>query len=219
MTASYAGSSHGLGGVLRSLPGSNGFDKMNCRLSFLAMMLWDLRRGRKNCARAGVSGWFVAGAPEFVFCENALAEKAVYTLSPDKLAKAEHLYHARTLAHFGDTAWMIAALWLLVRLGAGARIRDWAARLSKRRWVQGFLVAPVWLLMLSVLGLPLSAMMQRIYREYGISVEGWGMWLADSAKGTALTLVFGSLALAVLYWLMRRSPRWWWVWFWVLAVP
>jgi len=48
------------------------------------------------------------------------AAKAVYTLPPDKLAKAIHLYHARTLAHFGDTAWMILALWLLVRSGVGA---------------------------------------------------------------------------------------------------
>ena len=77
--------------------------------------------------------------------------KAVYTLPPDKLEKAEHLYHARTLAHFGDTLWMIIALWLLVRWDAGGRIRDWAARRSGRKWVQGFLVAPVWLLILSVL--------------------------------------------------------------------
>jgi len=148
-----------------------------------------------------------------------LGVQAAYTLPPDKLAKAIHLYHARTLAHFGDTAWLILALWLLVRLGVGARIRDWAARRSERKWVQGFLVAPVWLLILEVLGLPVSAMIHRVYLEYGISVEGWGMWLADFAKGTALTLVFGSLAIAVLYALMRKSPRWWWGWFWLLALP
>ena len=147
------------------------------------------------------------------------AANGIYTLPPDKLAKAIHLYHARTLAHFGDTAWMILALWLLVRWGAGARIRDWAARCSEKKWVQGFLVAPVWLLILSVLGLPVSVMMHRVNLEYGISIEGWGMWLADFAKGTALTLVFGTLALGVLYALMRRSPRRWWVWFWLLAVP
>ena len=84
------------------------------------------------------------------------AAKAVYTLPPDKLEKAIHIYHARTLAHFGDTAWMVLALWLLVRWGVGARIRDWAASWSSRTWVQGFLVAPVWLVILSVLGLPVD---------------------------------------------------------------
>ncbi|MBV8630431.1 MAG: M48 family metallopeptidase [Silvibacterium sp.] len=153
-----------------------------------------------------------------ILLSREITGKMVYTLPPDKLAKAEHLYHARTLAHFGDAAWMILALGLLVWWGAGARIRDWAARRTERRWMQGFLVAPVWLLILSVLGLPVAAMMHRIYREYGISVEGWGMWLVDFAKGTALTLVFGTLALAALYALMRRSPRWWF-WFWLLAIP
>ncbi|HEX3470289.1 MAG TPA: M48 family metallopeptidase [Silvibacterium sp.] len=147
------------------------------------------------------------------------ATKAVYTLPPDKLAKAIHLSHARTLAHFGDTAWMMLALWLLVWWGAGARIRDWAARWSRREWVQGFMVAPVWLLILSLLGLPVSFLMERLYRAYGISVESWGMWLGDFAKSTALTLVFGTLALSVLYALMRRSKWRWWLWFWLLALP
>ena len=185
----------------------------------MAMMLRDLGWSRKCWGRAGVWGWLGAGWFAFLVPINALAENAVYSLPPDKLAKAIHLYHARTLAHFGDTAWTILALWLLVRWGVGARMRDWAARRSERKWVQGFLVAPVWLLILSVMGLPVAAMMQRIDREYGISVEGWGMWLADFAKGLALTLVFGTLALGVLYALMRRSPRWWWVWFWLLALP
>jgi STE24 endopeptidase len=147
------------------------------------------------------------------------AAKAVYTLPPDKLEKAIHLYHARTLAHFGDTAWMILALWLLVRWGVGARVRDWAQRWSGKAWVQGFLVGPVWLLMLSLLGLPVSVMMHRVYREYGISVEGWGMWLGDFAKSTALTVVFGTLALSGVYALMRKSPKRWWLWLWVLALP
>src|SRR5215469_15581941 len=112
-------------------------------------------------------------------------EGAAYTLPPDKLAKAVHLYHARTLAHFGDTAWMILALWLLVRSGVGARIRDWATKWSERQWVQGFLVAPVWLVVVSFLGVPVSALMHHIYLEYGISVEGWGMWFGDVAKETA----------------------------------
>jgi len=147
------------------------------------------------------------------------AAKAVYTLPPDKLEKAIHIYHARTLAHFGDTAWMVLALWLLVRWGVGARIRDWAESWNSRKWVQGFLVAPAWLVMLSLLGLPASFLMHRVYRAYQISVEGWGMWLGDFAKSTALTVVFGTLALAGLYALMRHSPKRWWLWFWLLALP
>jgi len=149
----------------------------------------------------------------------AAAHPAVYTLPPDKLAKAIHLSHARTLAYFGGTAWTIAALWLLVRGRAGERIRNWAARISSRVWVQGLLVAPVWLLILSLLDLPVSLLMERTYRAYGISVESWSMWFADFAKSLALTLIVGTLALSALYALMRWSRQRWWLWFWIVAIP
>ena len=151
------------------------------------------------------------------------AAKAVYTLPPDKLAKAIHLYHARTLADFGDAAWTMLALWLLVRRGVGGWIRERAERVNRRAWVQGLIVAPAWLLILSLLGLPVSFLMERVYRAYGISVESWGLWLGDFAKSTALTVVFGTLALTALYALMRPSQwssgRRWWLWFWLLALP
>ena len=34
-----------------------------------------------------------------------------------------------------------------------------------------------------------------------------------------LTLVFGTIVLSVLYALLRRLPRRWWLWFWILALP
>lgn len=146
-------------------------------------------------------------------------QNAVYALPPDKLAKAIALSHARTLAHFGGTAWVVLALGLLVWTRAGERIGKWAARISSRKWVQGLLVAPIWLLLLSVLDLPASIFMERIYRAYGISVESWAVWAGDFTKSLALTLLFGTLVLSVLYALMRHSPRRWWLWFWLLALP
>jgi STE24 endopeptidase len=147
------------------------------------------------------------------------AIQSVYSLPPDKLAKAIALYHARTLAYFGDTAWAIAALWFLVRLGAGPTIRDFAARVMRRPWLQGLIVAPIWLLILTLLGLPVELIMQHVDLAYGISVEPWSLWWADFGKSTVLTIIVGTAVLAVLYALMRRSPRRWWLWFWILSIP
>lgn len=152
-------------------------------------------------------------------CFFLTAHDVVYSLPADKLAEAVRISHARTLAHFGGVAWTVFALWLLARGRAGAGIRDWAARLSHRVWVQGLMVAPVWLLILAVLDLPASVYMHYVYRVYGISVSSWGLWLGDLAKSTALDLIVGTVALSALYALMRRSRRRWWLWFWVLAIP
>ncbi len=145
--------------------------------------------------------------------------QSVYTLPPDKLAKALVLYHAGNWAYFGGTAWTIFALWLLLRLGAGSAICNLAARLTPRRWLQGLIVAPLWLLILTMLDLPISLALHRLNLRYGISVEPWSMWWTDFGKSLALTLVFGTVILGVLYALIRRSPRRWWLWLWILALP
>jgi STE24 endopeptidase len=151
--------------------------------------------------------------------DAASAGHAVYTLPPDKLAKAVALSHARTLLFFGDTAWVILLLGLLVFFGAGGAIRRWAGGITARRWLQGFLVAPAWLLILAVIELPAALIGQHIDLRFGLSVQGWASWFGDWGKSTALTVIFGTLALSALYLLMRRSPRRWWLWFWILTLP
>lgn len=147
------------------------------------------------------------------------AIQSVYSLPPDKLAKAVALYHARTWSYFGDLVWTTLALWALIRIRAGAAIREIAGCASRRLWVQGIIAAPIWLLILIALGLPVALLMEHVDLAYGISVEPWTMWWADFGKSTALTLVFGTITLSVLYALMRRSPTRWWLWFWIVALP
>jgi Zn-dependent protease with chaperone function len=144
---------------------------------------------------------------------------STYTLPPDKLAKAIALYHAGNWAYFGGTVWTILALYLLLRLGAGSAIRDLAARTTARPRVQGLIAVPLWLLILTAIGLPISLLMQRVELKYGISVEPWTLWWADFGKSVALNIVVGTIVLSVLYALIRRSPRRWWLWFWILALP
>lgn len=114
---------------------------------------------------------------------------------------------------------MIFALWLLVRFRTGARVARLAQRLSARPWLQGLIVAPLWLLILSALGAPLAVLGHHASLTYGLSIESWAPWWADWAKSLALTLLVGTLALGVLYALMRRSPRRWWLWFWAFTIP
>lgn len=64
-----------------------------------------------------------------------------------------------------------------------------------------------------VIGLPLS-----FYSGYmlphrnSISTQTLGGWLADEAKGLALSLVFEVIAIEGVYALLAVSPRWWWLW-------
>jgi STE24 endopeptidase len=147
------------------------------------------------------------------------AVHAVYSLPPDKLVKAVALAHARTIAYFGGTAWTIFVLWLLVRVRLGPAIRDLAAKASRKAWAQGMVAAPIWLVVLVLIGLPVSLYMHTVNLHYGLSVEPWTMWWGDFGKSAALTVIFGTIALSVLYALIRHSTRRWWLWFWVICLP
>jgi STE24 endopeptidase len=160
---------------------------------------------------------FAASLP--AWAQEIHRASSVYTLPPDKLDKAIHLSRAHTALYFGDVAWTILILWLLIRSGIGARIRNWAVSTTDKAWLQSFLVAPAWLLLLSLAGLPIGAISHTVQVHYGLSVQHWPSWLRDWGLATLLSLVFGSIVLSVLYALMRHSPRRWWLWFWVLTLP
>lgn len=147
----------------------------------------------------------------------------VYSLPPDKLAKAIALSHWATALYFGGVAWTVLALWLLLRSGVGVRIRSFAQRRTVRPWLQGLVVAPAWIALLMLIGLPVDVLGERVDRHYGLSVQPWvsggASWLADFAKSAGLSIVVGAVVLSVLYALMRHAPKRWWLWFWVLSLP
>jgi STE24 endopeptidase len=157
------------------------------------------------------------------FPDFATLADAVYTLPPDKLAKAIALSRWRNALDFGGVAWTLLALWLLLRFHAGPVLRDFAQRLTQRPWLQGLVVAPAWVLILTLLGLPLDLAGQGVELHYGLSVQPWlhgsESWLADFAKSTALSVLVGTAVLGAVYRLLRRMPRTWWLCFWLLTIP
>jgi STE24 endopeptidase len=142
-----------------------------------------------------------------------------YTLPPDKLAKSKALYDLRGKLRIIDTAYSLLVLLALLALGIAAKYRDWAERVSKYRFVQALAFVPLFMLTLAVLGLPLDAYQQSISRQYGLSVQGWGSWLGDVLKGELVSLVILIPAIWLLVTLIRKSPRRWWFYMWLITVP
>lgn len=159
-----------------------------------------------------------AGTPATVQAKPA-TQTVRYTLPPDKLAKSKALYDLRTKLLFIDTGYSLLVLLALLALGIAAKYRDWAERVAKRRFVQALIFVPLLLVTLTVLGLPLDAYQQHISREYGLSVQGWGSWFGDVAKGQAVSLIMFTLVIWGVTSLIRKSPRRWWFYTWLVAMP
>jgi STE24 endopeptidase len=140
-------------------------------------------------------------------------------LPPDKLAQAIALSHWRNALYFGGTAWVLVALWVLVRLRTGDTIRHFAERVSARPWIQGFIVIPLWGVLYSAVTLPVAILGHHVSVQFGLSIERWGPWSIDWLKSTGILLAFGLLAIGVLYGILRRTPHRWWIWFWAITIP
>jgi STE24 endopeptidase len=142
-----------------------------------------------------------------------------YTLPPDKEARAIAYAHSRHELYFLDFLFTTVGLILLIQLGLGPRLRDWAGRISRRRFLQAVIFAGVFFILLGLLGLPAAAGSHWLARYYGQSVQGWGSWFLDSIKGGIVGLILAIVLVWLFYGLMRRSPRRWWFYAWLGALP
>lgn len=142
-----------------------------------------------------------------------------YTLPPGKLAQAIALNKIRLALDIAGTLWGLAVLWGLLAFHAASGLEAWTQRTVHRRWVQGVLFFACFFVITAVASLPLDAIGHTASVHYGISVQSWGSWFGDQAKALALTLVIGTLILLLFNWIVRKSPKRYWIWIWLISVP
>ncbi len=141
-----------------------------------------------------------------------------YTLSHERQAKAVAYSRAGYTLYFVSYFLGGLILFLILRLGWAAKFRDIAENASDRKWVQGLVFVPLLFLTIDVLKLPLRLYRHALSLHYEQSVQGWGSWFWDWTKGEFLSTAFGIVLILILFAVMRRSPRRWWLYFWFPAV-
>ena len=67
--------------------------------------------------------------------------------------------------------------------------------------------------------MPTAIWEHRLALQYQQSIQGWGSWLSDWVKGEGVEMAIAILLVWILYAVIRKSPRKWWLYFWLAAVP
>jgi len=142
-----------------------------------------------------------------------------YSLPPDKLEKAHALYLQSIRSEVVDTVYGFLILLAVLYFGVAARFRNLAERKSQNKWLQGLIVFPLFITLTAVLTIPSDMYHHHIGRVYGLSVQGWGSWWGDWAKSVLLGLFLETLLLLLLYAMIRRSPKRWWFYGWLIGIP
>jgi Zn-dependent protease with chaperone function len=128
---------------------------------------------------------------------------------------------AHSDAYFEGGYWLI--LWdfllgaaislLLLNLGWSSAMRNLAERFTKGKNRQAFLYWVQYLLLTSVISFPM-AIYEGYFREhkYGLATQTFGPWMWDQVKGLGLNVLLGGVFVVVLFWVVRKLPRTWWIW-------
>jgi STE24 endopeptidase len=142
-----------------------------------------------------------------------------YSLPPDKLQRAIEFAHAGYWLHFSSEIYAIVILAAIVASGLSGRFRDWAEAASKRRFVQALIFVPLLLLTNDLLYLPANIFGQHLERKFDQSIQSWPSWFWDWTKSELILLVCAVPLALLLYAAIRRSPRRWWLYFWLATLP
>jgi len=144
---------------------------------------------------------------------------ARFRLSRERYEKAVAYSRAGYALYFVSVAWGIAVLVVLLRTRVVARLRDFAEARSRRRIWQAVIFVPGLFLLLGSLQLPIEMYWHHLSLSYEQSVQGWGSWIWDWTKEEMISVVFGLGAALILFAVIRRKPRSWWLYFWFATIP
>lgn len=135
------------------------------------------------------------------------------TLPPEVHAKATAYTQGGHWLLLWGTLVAVAAAWLVIRSGVLVKIRAGVERDKSRPWLAALAVLPVALVLEELLSLPWSIYADW-FREkaYGLTSQPLGGWLGEWAVGAGLGVVVSAVVLSVIYWLLRRAPKTWWIW-------
>ena len=128
---------------------------------------------------------------------------------------------AKSDAYFEGGYWLIlwnfllnaAILLLLLEIGVAARLGDFAERKTGSKSLQVVLFAVPFLLLHALLSFPLTVY-ERFFREhaYGLSTQTFSGWFGEQMLALGVSILGLVVLLVVIYAVIRRAPRIWWLW-------
>jgi len=146
---------------------------------------------------------------------DAIAATNAYMaqIPADKTARSDAYFEGGYWLILWDFLYAVAVCLLLLNLRWSARMRDLSERVTRFKPVHTFVYFLQYLILTTILVFPLTAY-EDYFREhqYGLATQTFGPWLLDQIKEFAVTLVLGGLLAVLLFGVVRRLPRTWWVW-------
>ncbi len=147
------------------------------------------------------------------FDATAATNAYLAQIPADKTARSNAYFEGGYWLILWDFLYGIAIALLLLNLRWSARMRDLSERVTRFKPVHTFVYWIQYLVLTGILVFPLTAY-EGYFREhkYGLATQTFGPWLGDQLKGLGVAAVLGGILVMMLFGIVRRLPRTWWIW-------
>lgn len=151
--------------------------------------------------------------PATAFDVEQASRAYIDTLSGEALEKSNSYYEGGYwLILWGAVVTFLVDL-LILQSRLSSRFRDWAERISSKRWLQPGLYALPYTIAGFLISLPWS-----IYtgffreRQYDLLDQSFDAWFSEVAIGFGISLIVFPLLIIAIFAVIRRAPKTWWLW-------
>src|ERR1700691_884950 len=151
--------------------------------------------------------------PSSHFDATAATNAYLAQIPADKRARSDAYFEGGYWLILWDFVYGIAIALLLLNLRWSARMRDISEHVTRFKPVHTFVYWLQYLVLTTVLAFPLTVY-EDYFREhkYGLATQTFGPWMVDQVKNLAVNLVLGGFLAMLLFGVVRRLQRTWWIW-------
>ena len=137
----------------------------------------------------------------------------VNLLSEEQRERSNAYYEGGYWLQLWGFLYGIGVAWLLLGTRLSAKMRDFAERFGRWRWLHTFVYGVQYIIIGTLLSFPLTVY-QGFFREhkYELATQTFGAWMGDQFTGLLVGIVLGGIAITLIYGVIRKAPNTWWIW-------
>jgi len=154
-----------------------------------------------------------AARPSSHFDIDAATDAYLATIPPAARARSDAYFEGGYWLQLWDFLYGAVVALILLTFRWSAAMRNLAERLTRFKPIQTILYWTQYTVVVAVLGFPLGVY-EGFFREhkYGLATQTFGPWMLDQLKELLVGIVLGAILATLLFGVVRRLPRTWWIW-------
>jgi STE24 endopeptidase len=154
-----------------------------------------------------------AAQPSPQFNVEAATNAYLHLIPPEAKARSDAYFEGGYWLLLWDFLYGAVIALLMLNLRWSAAMRNLAERITRFGPLRTAIYWTEFTILGAALGFPL-AVYEGYFREhqYGLATQTFGPWMGDQLKGLLVNIILGAIITALLFGVVRKLPRTWWVW-------